>query len=112
MRTRLPKQIRNKSVLRRGSPRFSRNVTPSYSRRNMPRPLQFRHHLIDEIVQPAGQYGNMMLKPSLPPVSSHSCISSAIAGKSGVKHLLQQDYFEPSVRGGEECCKIRCKILC
>ena len=43
----------------RGRPRFSRSVLPSYSRRNRPRRCNSGTTRVDEIVEPAGQVGEL-----------------------------------------------------
>jgi hypothetical protein len=40
--------------------------------------LQFGDHPVDEVVEAARTYGNMMLNPSQASLKSHSCIRSAI----------------------------------
>jgi hypothetical protein len=62
----------------RGSPRFSRSVSPSYSRRKMPRRYSSGTMRSTKSSRPPGTYGNMMLNPSQPSLISHSSIWSAI----------------------------------
>ena len=63
----------------RGRPRWSRNVVPSYSRRSSPRRCNSGTTRSTNASNPSGTVGNITLKPSEAPLSSHSCMVSAIS---------------------------------
>src|SRR5262245_24111373 len=62
----LANQFSKKRFFGRGRPRVSRNVLPSYSLRKRPRRCNSATTLSTKSFSPAGRYGNMILKPSLP----------------------------------------------